>query len=108
MPPLRGGNIQELIIFGYLDKSDMYDWAVINLLMALGKHCIHTRRTVYINNERLIELIPYFKYRLKNKVNFEYQRCLQNDNLCQFECLFAQNNAIVEIVDGINNVFTII
>jgi len=99
-------DIQQSIIFGFPDKSDKYNWAIINYLLGLAKCCINTRRYIYINNKHTLQLIPYFKRKLEVKVQFDYERYQKWDDLIQFENLYANNNSIVRM-DGIDYVLTL-
>lgn len=88
-----------MMLFGYSVKDDRYEYTLINILLSLSRYTIHSRRLAYKHCTRQIDLVSYFKYKLKQKINFEYKRCKATDDAALFGSIFAQNNVLVTMDD---------
>lgn len=90
-------DFKQLMLLGYINRPKNMNHSFLNFFLSQARQSIYRRRTFFIQNNRIIDIVTFFKYSLQKNFEYIHQYYITKNNLYQFGKKFLRFNTLLKV-----------
>lgn len=95
-------NCEQMLLLGYCERNKKVNLFFVNMFLSISRLCIFRTRNLYIQHEKEIDIVKYFKSSLHNNLTVMLKYYKTKKTIEEFHHLVLKNNSLVKM--GPNNI----